>query len=141
MRGRIVAVDEVRAICRLLQVALERADYYVAIASDATEAIDVIDAEKPDLVVLSTSLPGSGSLDVLRHLSAQPGRLHIPVIALGAGEDSDVFRLWQSGAEAYFRKPFHPMELLAAVERVLSGPPAGPRPAAAMHGNLWVDVA
>ncbi len=141
MRGRIVAVDEVRAIGRLLQVALERAGHQVITAYDATGAIEAIDAEDPDLVLLSTSLPDAGCLEVLRHLTWPPGGLRIPVIALGAGEDEDVFEIWQSGAEAYLNKPFHPAGLVAMVERVLAGPPDGPRAATAMHGNLWIDVA
>jgi two-component system alkaline phosphatase synthesis response regulator PhoP/two-component system response regulator VicR len=119
MPKKILAVDDERHIVRLVEVNLVRAGYQVVTAFDGREALQKVEAEKPDLVVLDVMMPYMDGFEVLRNLKANPVTAEIPVIMLTAkAQDADVFRGWQSGVDCYLTKPFNPMELLTFVKRI-----------------------
>jgi two-component system, OmpR family, alkaline phosphatase synthesis response regulator PhoP len=119
MPKKILAVDDERHIVRLVEVNLARAGYQVVTAFDGREALQKVEAEKPDLVVLDVMMPYMDGFEVLRNLKANPETAEIPVIMLTAkAQDADVFRGWQSGVDCYLTKPFNPMELLTFVKRI-----------------------
>lgn len=121
MPKKILAVDDERHIVRLVQVNLERAGYQVVTAFDGKEALEKIDAEHPDLVVLDVMMPYMDGFEVLQTLRKNPNTRDLPVIMLTAkAQDADVFRGWQSGVDCYLTKPFNPMELIAFVKRIFS---------------------
>src|SRR5947199_10451248 len=119
MPKKILAVDDERHIVRLVEVNLALAGYQVVTAIDGREALQKVEAEKPDLVVLDVMMPYMDGFEVLRNLKANPETADIPVIMLTAkAQDADVFRGWQSGVDCYLTKPFNPMELLTFVKRI-----------------------
>lgn len=119
MAKKILAVDDEKHIVRLIQVNLERAGYDVITAGDGKEALEKVESEKPDMIVLDVMMPLMDGFEVLRTLKADPGTREIPVIMLTAkAQDADVFRGWQSGVDSYLTKPFNPMELLTFIERI-----------------------
>jgi two-component system alkaline phosphatase synthesis response regulator PhoP len=121
MAKKILAVDDEKHIVRLIQVNLERAGYEVITANDGKEALDMVAAEQPDLVVLDVMMPVMDGFETLRNLKANPATREIPVIMLTAkAQDADVFRGWQSGVDCYLTKPFNPMELLSFVKRIFN---------------------
>ena len=113
--------DDVR---RLVRVLLERAGHSVVEAANGLEALSVLEADAPDLVVLDVAMPeldGWQTLERIRDLS------DVPVLILTArvGE-LDKVRGLRGGADDYVTKPFGRQELLARVEALLrrtSGPP------------------
>jgi two-component system alkaline phosphatase synthesis response regulator PhoP/two-component system response regulator VicR len=122
MAKTVLAVDDERAIVRLIQVNLERQGYTVVTASDGREALEKIAAEKPDLVVLDVMMPYLDGFEVLATLRKNPDTLDLPVIMLTAkAQDADVFRGWSQGVDAYLTKPFNPHELISFVKRILDG--------------------
>lgn len=119
MAKKILAVDDEKAIVRLVQVNLEREGYEVVTAYDGKEALEKVESEKPDLIVLDVMMPYMDGFEVLQQLKKNPETRDIPVIMLTAkAQDADVFRGWQSGVDCYLTKPFNPMELKAFVKRV-----------------------
>src|SRR6266704_365498 len=119
MPKKILAVDDERHIVRLVEVNLARAGYQVVTAFDGREALQKVESEKPDLVVLDVMMPFMDGFEVLRNLKANPETADIPVIMLTAkAQDADVFRGWQSGVDCYLTKPFNPMELISFVKRI-----------------------
>ena len=121
MPKKILAVDDERHIVRLVQVNLERAGYQVVTAFDGKEALQKVEAEQPDLVVLDVMMPYMDGFEVLQTLRKNPSTRDLPVIMLTAkAQDADVFRGWQSGVDCYLTKPFNPMELIAFVKRIFS---------------------
>jgi len=119
MAKKILAVDDEKAIVRLVQVNLEREGYEVVTAYDGREALEKVASERPDLVVLDVMMPYMDGFEVLQQLKKDPNTRDIPVIMLTAkAQDADVFRGWQSGVDCYLTKPFNPMELKAFVKRV-----------------------
>jgi two-component system alkaline phosphatase synthesis response regulator PhoP/two-component system response regulator VicR len=126
MPKKILAVDDERHIVRLVEVNLARAGYQVVTAYDGREALQKVEAEKPDLVVLDVMMPYMDGFEVLRNLKANAATADIPVIMLTAkAQDADVFRGWQSGVDCYLTKPFNPMELLTFVKRIFDSQATG----------------
>ena len=121
MAKKILAVDDEKHIVRLVQVNLERQGYEVITANDGKEALQKVEEERPDLVVLDVMMPYMDGFEVLQTMRRNPDTREIPVIMLTAkAQDADVFRGWQSGVDCYLTKPFNPMELIAFVKRIFS---------------------
>lgn len=126
MAKKILAVDDEKHIVRLVQVNLERAGYEVVTANDGKEALQKVQDENPDLVVLDVMMPYMDGFEVLQNLRRNPSTRDIPVIMLTAkAQDADVFRGWQSGVDMYLTKPFNPMELLTFVKRIFDSMDGG----------------
>ncbi len=127
MARKILAVDDEKHIVRLVQVNLERAGYEVVTANDGKEALQKVQTEQPDLVVLDVMMPYMDGFEVLQNLRRNPSTRDIPVIMLTAkAQDADVFRGWQSGVDCYLTKPFNPMELISFVKRIFDSLDGGP---------------
>lgn len=119
MARKILAVDDEKHIVRLVQVNLERQGYEVVTANDGKEALEKVESERPDLVVLDVMMPYMDGFEVLQNLRRNPATRDIPVIMLTAkAQDADVFKGWQSGVDCYLTKPFNPMELISFVKRI-----------------------
>ena len=119
MPRKILTVDDEKHIVRLIQVNLERHGYEVVTAYDGREALEKVDQERPDLVILDVMMPYMDGFEVLQNLKRNPGTRDIPVIMLTAkAQDADVFKGWQSGVDCYLTKPFNPMELISFVQRI-----------------------
>ena len=117
---RILVVDDERHIVRLVQVNLERAGYQIVTAFDGREALEKVESEHPDLVILDVMMPYMDGFEVLQTLRKNPATSTLPVIMLTAkAQDADIFRGWQAGVDSYLTKPFNPMELLGFVRRIL----------------------
>ena len=121
MARHILAVDDEFYIRRLLEVNLQRAGYRVTMAGDGQEALDQIQRELPDMVLLDVMMPRVDGFEVLRRLKADPRTAGIPVLMLTAkAQDADIFHGLRAGADFYLTKPFNPQELLIWVSRVSS---------------------
>ncbi|HOF88429.1 MAG TPA: response regulator [Armatimonadota bacterium] len=121
MPKKILAVDDERHIVRLIQVNLERAGYTVITAYDGREALQKIEAENPDLVVLDVMMPYMDGLETLKRIRANPATRALPVIMLTAkAQDQDVFQGYSHGVDIYLTKPFNPIELLTFIKRIFS---------------------
>ena len=110
-------VDDEPKIIQLTQDYLENAGFSVISAGDGERALAVIQAEKPDLVVLDLGLPGMDGLDVCRSIRKTS---NLPIIMLTArDEETDKLVGLELGADDYITKPFSPKELVARVRSVL----------------------
>ncbi len=119
MAKTILVVDDERHIVRLVQVNLERAGYEVTTAYDGVEAIEAVQSELPDMIILDVMMPRMDGFEALKELRANEQTKDIPVIMLTAkAQDADIFKGWSSGVDSYLTKPFNPRELLAFVDRI-----------------------
>lgn len=92
----------------------------VALANDGVEALEKIQANSPDLVVLDIIMPRMNGYEVCRHIKSNPKTKNIPVIMCSSkSEEFDRYWGMKQGADAYISKPFHPKELLGTVKRFL----------------------
>jgi len=114
---KVLVVDDEPTVREVVASYLRRDGHDVAEAADGTTALELLDADPPDLVVLDMMLPGVNGLDVLRRVRAVSS---IPVIMLTArAEESDRVSGLELGADDYVVKPFSPRELAARVNGVL----------------------
>lgn len=124
MQGkRVLIVEDDPALIELLRLLLERMGLQVEIARDGLEALDHLNASKPDLVLLDVHLPKLEGLDVLWEMRNDPRFHSIPVIVVSVDDSPHtMLQGWQLGVDSYFLKPFDPDELLRVVRRILSLP-------------------
>ena len=142
MAVNILLVEDEPAIQQMVAMALRKAGYDVAMASDASEAQTQIAGQLPDLMLLDWMLPGISGVEYARQLKKNDLTREVPIIMLTArGEESDKIRGFDSGADDYVTKPFSPRELVARINAVLRR--ASPHVAADVIevGGLRLDAA
>ena len=114
---KILVADDDADLLDLVAYALGQAGYLVVKAPDGDTAVAAFDAEVPDLVVLDINMPGTSGFEVC---SIIRGRSTVPIMMLTArGEEQDLVRALDLGADDYLTKPFSPRELLARVKALL----------------------
>ena len=114
---RVLVVDDEPTVREVVVGYLRRDGHTVSEADDGPTALDLLDAEEFDLVVLDMMLPGVNGLDILRSIRSKGD---MPVIMLTArAEESDRVAGLELGADDYVVKPFSPRELAARVNGVL----------------------
>ena len=114
---KLLVVDDDPDLLALVAFALTNAGYAVVKASDTQEALRVFDAELPNLVILDINLPSGSGFDVCKSIR---GRSEVPIMMLTArGEEEDLVRALELGADDYLTKPFSPRTLLARVKALL----------------------
>ena len=113
----ILVVDDEPSIGEVVSIYLQRAGYQVIVARDGQAALEALDRQPPDLVVLDLMLPKVDGLEIARRLRAQGDT---PIIMLTAKrEESDRITGLEMGADDYVVKPFSPQELVSRVKAVL----------------------
>ncbi len=113
----ILLVDDEPQLLRLVRSNLELAGYRVFTALDARTALQLVDTEMPDLIILDIMLPEMDGYELCRRIREFSP---VPIIMLTAKvEDSDKVRGLKLGADDYLTKPFSVQELLARIEAVL----------------------
>ena len=116
----ILLVEDERDLLELLKYNLDRDGYEVVTAETGEDGLKLVRQSPPDLVLLDLMLPKMDGLEVCRSLKARPETASIPVIMLTAkGEESDVVRGLEMGADDYITKPFSPRILMARIKAVL----------------------
>jgi DNA-binding response OmpR family regulator len=113
---KILIVEDEKAISNFIQLSLTKAGYYCRCAYDGPAAVDMIDADRYDLILLDIMLPGANGFELMEYIRP----LDIPVIFLTAkNEVNDRVKGLRMGADDYIVKPFEVIELLARVDAVL----------------------
>ncbi|MEM8835761.1 MAG: response regulator transcription factor [Planctomycetota bacterium] len=121
MRDALVLIveDEVD-IAELIEFHLEREGYQTHVVASGGKAIERVDQERPDLVILDIMLPDLDGLEVCRRIKNDQTTRDIPILMVSArGEESDIVVGLELGAEDYVTKPFSPRVLMARVKAVL----------------------
>jgi len=115
-RPRVLIADDDLAIVKFLRANLEASDYKTLTAMDGAEALQTIEMELPDLVILDIMMPKVNGFEVCRRLREWS---RIPIIMLSArGDEADKVKCLDLGADDYITKPFGVEELLARVKAV-----------------------
>lgn len=114
---KILVVDDDADLLSLVAFALSQAGYVVVKATDGPGALRAFDAEAPDLAILDINLPIGSGFDVCREIRR---RSRVPVMMLTVrGEETDLVKALEIGADDYLTKPFSPRTLLARIKALL----------------------
>jgi len=119
-QAKILIVDDEPKNVKLLEAFLIPGGHQVIKASNGEEALQQVQQEKPDLILLDVMMPMMDGYEVLKHLKANGRWRDVPVIMISALDDiKSVVRCIERGAEDYLPKPFEPMLLRARVNACL----------------------
>lgn len=118
--GRILIVDDERHNRHLLEVMLEAEGFALISASSGPEALALVAAQSPDLILLDIMMPGMDGYQVAEALKGSAATTHIPIIMITALDNRDARVLGLSaGAEDFLTKPFDRAELCLRVRNLL----------------------
>jgi DNA-binding response OmpR family regulator len=113
----ILVVDDEPAIRKFVRANLEAREYEVILAADGSEAIDILEKEMPDLLILDITMPKMDGFEVCKRVREWS---QLPIIILSArGSEMDKVKCLESGADDYITKPFGVDELMARVRAVI----------------------
>lgn len=119
--AKILAVDDEPALTDLISYHLGRNGHDVATAASGWEAIERIQHQRPDIILLDLMLPDLDGFGVCEILRRDPATATIPIIIISAWASVDSRHLGlELGALDYITKPFSPHELVQRVNRFLS---------------------
>ena len=117
---KILIVDDVMSNVLLLKVLLTNEKFAIATASNGRQALEQVDKENPDLVLLDVMMPDMSGFEVAQHLKANPKTADIPIIFLTAKTlKEDILEGFKIGADDYITKPFSMEELTFRIEAIL----------------------
>lgn len=116
----IFVIDDDPTIMILLEHILSREGFEIVKAGDGREAVDMAQTMKfpPDLILSDNMLPFLSGVELVPVLRSMDGWQRVPVVMLTAkGQEADIKRAFDAGADDYLVKPFQPGELLARLKR------------------------
>lgn len=120
MAHTVLIVDDEPNIVISLEYLMQREGFQVSVARDGMQAIEAIERDAPDLVLLDVMMPGKTGLEVCQHVRAQDRFRTMRIVMLTAkGRETDVAKGLALGADAYVTKPFSTRDLVAQVRTLL----------------------
>ncbi len=120
MASKILVVDDEESMCNLLTRLLQREGYRVVTATRGREALQILEHEKPDLMILDLNLPDLSGENIYQSIRQDPRCRSIPILVItGRAVEGISARCLHGGADAFLSKPFDNTELLAYVHALL----------------------
>ena len=116
MSRKVLLIEDEPNITEAIRFLLTREGWLVETHAEGTDAVQVIAASKPDLVILDVMLPGKSGMDILRDLREREEWNNLPVLMLTArGQSRDREMAEKAGVSRFMTKPFSNIEVLTAV--------------------------
>lgn len=117
MNEKILLVEDEKTLAKALKFSLEKEGFTVYVAYDGEEALEAVNREEPQLVILDLMLPKIDGFEVCRTIRRDS---EVPIIMLTArDEDIDKILGLELGADDYMTKPFNTRELLSRIRAIL----------------------
>ncbi|MFT3893655.1 MAG: response regulator [Anaerolineales bacterium] len=116
----VMIIEDEEDAAELFAEMMRVSGYRVVKTSKSTPAIEIMTAEKPDVVLLDIMMPELSGLDIMRLMRSDPTLSNIPVVVITAkGMPADIKNGMEAGASTYLTKPVGFLDLKEAVERAL----------------------
>lgn len=118
----ILVVDDEPALLRLMEFVLQKQGYAMITATNGDEALEMLNAHHPDLVVLDIMMPRRDGYQVAEAIRANPALAATPIVMLSAkAQEEDIERGISVGVNTFITKPFAPENLTRVVAALLAG--------------------
>jgi DNA-binding response OmpR family regulator len=139
---KVLIVEDDKHISKLVKYNLEKSGFICKTAITGEEALELLDAEPVDLILLDIMLPRMDGFETCKTIKQNQAHAHIPLIILTAkGEEIDRIVGFELGADDYVVKPFSPRELVLRIKAVLKrGRPRQDSREIISVGQLTVDI-
>lgn len=119
-RARILIVDDDPRNLKLMAGMLAGKTYQMMTATDGSEALKLVEQDRPDLILLDVMMPGLNGYDVTRRIKSNPATQSIPIILVTALDSSeDKVMGLEAGAEEFLTKPVNAVEIEARIRSML----------------------
>ncbi len=120
MAKKVLTVDDSPSVRKLVEFTLKAKGFGVNSAGNGVEALELMETERFDAIILDINMPQMNGLEFLQKIKADQAFASIPVIMLTTeGQDKDKDHAISLGATAYIVKPFKPTQLLSLLEKIL----------------------
>ncbi|MDO8662499.1 MAG: response regulator transcription factor [Candidatus Omnitrophota bacterium] len=141
MKEKILIIEDEKDIVKMLDYNLKKEGFRTLSVDDGGDALDLVNRERPELIILDLMLPGMDGLEVCKALKKEGKTASIPIIMLTAkSQEADKVVGLELGADDYVTKPFSPRELIARIKAVLRRVQEKDKlPEAAKIGELSID--
>lgn len=116
----ILVVDDQHSHREMIAQLLKGSGLEVIEASGGADALEKIETQTPDLIILDIVMPDVNGFEVCRRVKMNPATSNLPVVFCSIkGEEFDRYWGLRQGADAYIAKPFEPKELIKTVKQLL----------------------
>ena len=115
---RLVLADDDPEVAHIVDAHMRAGGFSTTIAIDGQQAIEAVEREQPDVLILDLMKPKMTGFDVLHRIRALANKPRVIVLS-ARGREQDVTRAFDLGADDYMMKPFSPQELRARIGRLL----------------------
>jgi DNA-binding response OmpR family regulator len=118
----ILVADDEPHILLLIVITLRKDGYRILEANDGGEAFDLVQAERPDVLVLDAQMPHRSGFDVCADVRADVSLVPQPYVIMltAAGQEADRRRAAEVGVDEFMAKPFSPSRLRARVREIIA---------------------
>ncbi|MDR1047314.1 MAG: response regulator transcription factor [Treponema sp.] len=113
MQGKILIIEDVKELAELMALYLTREGFEIRAVKSAEEGFDILEAWKPELIILDINLPGMDGFEFLQKI--RPGNKSPVLIVSARDSDEDLISGLSGGADEFMTKPFSPNVLAARV--------------------------
>ena len=121
MADKILVVDDDPDTVKFINIMLSRLGYTVVAATSGMEALERVQAEHPDLIILDVMMPGMDGYEVSRNLRRNPKTATTPILMFTAKTTiEDKLAGYDAGVNLYLTKPIHPIDLQANIRNLLT---------------------
>lgn len=116
---KVLIVDDEPNIVTALEFLLKRSGYDVRLAANGAEALEQVEAYRPDVVLMDVMMPIKSGFEVCQRMRERPELAQIKIVMLSAkGSEAEVSKGLSLGADLYITKPFSTQELVATINRL-----------------------
>ena len=120
MTKKVLVADDEPNIVAAVEFLLQRSGYEVHVARNGEEALKLVEAQQPDLVLLDVMMPLRSGYEVCMRMRERPEWRHIKIVMLSAkGRDAEVSKGLATGADLYVTKPFSTRDLIGKINNLL----------------------
>jgi len=119
-KKQILLAEDNATLALLLKIRIEKEGYTPIIAENGKRAIELIESEKPDLILTDIMMPFVSGLEVISHVRNNL-KSNVPVVVFSsAGQEEMVLKAFNLGANDFISKPFSPNEFMVRLRRFLN---------------------
>jgi two-component system cell cycle response regulator len=119
MTGRVLVVDDIFANVKLLEARLSAEYFDVLTAYSGNEALEILEAERIDVVLLDVMMPAMDGFEVCRRIKSTPKTMHVPVVMVTAlDQASEKVQGLEAGADDFLTKPVDDIALITRVKNL-----------------------